>query len=424
MKKTKKFKVISPKFLPLYEKHRYKVYYGGRGGAKSWALAQAAVYFMNTYYVRILSCRMHMNSIRESNHKLVSDTIERMGLSSQFEIGQYEIKNKNTGSTMFFKGLAGNFASLKSIENVGICIVDEAESITEEAWDFLIPTIRAKGSEIWVSFNPRFISDNTWQRFIVNTPKNAVVVKVDITDNPKASDELIMEMEHDREHSPDRYKWIWCGEPLGNSEMTLITQTMINDAKRRIPVRNDNLAIIAGFDVSGLGSDWTVIVRRRGDEILSTHKMQRGDTIQVTDWAKDIYHSHQWDKLIVDASGSTGVYDNMNQWARSTNQYECFKFLGGAAPSRKELYTNKRTETWVKMRDWLSSTGSLSNDTEWDDMVQIKYTFAEREQIKLLSKKDIKKSPDFGDALSMTFHVTNNKRPIENQTHRTTPWHG
>jgi phage terminase large subunit len=421
------FQVASPKFKTLYEQHRYKVFYSGRATGKSWALAQAAVYFMFTTQVRILSCRMHMNSIRESNHKLVADSIERMGLTEFFEIGQYEIKCKKTSSTMFFKGLFNNFSSLKSIENVGICLVDEAESVTEEAWGYLIPTIRSQWSEVWVSFNPRFVSDATYQRFVVNTPENSIVTKLTIEDNPYVSSEIIKEMEHDKNTNLDRYKWVWCGEPLGSEAMTLITQALITQARVNKPVREVDKAIVAGLDVSGLGADYTVLVRRRGFEILSVDQMHKGDTNAVTNWVKDIYTSRPWDKIVIDASGSTGVYDNIQAWSTVHKQFNTYRFLGGASPTRKDLYTNARTESWVRMRNWLSQ-GRVTQHKEWDDLCQVQYTFAEREQIKLLSKKDLKKSPDFGDALSQSLWVNDVKLINEPMTPVwqtvTREWHG
>jgi len=35
-----------------------------------------------------------------------------------------------------------------------------------------------EGSEIWVSFNPKLESDDTYQRFVLSPPKNAVVQKI------------------------------------------------------------------------------------------------------------------------------------------------------------------------------------------------------------------------------------------------------
>lgn len=426
MTKRIEFEVASPKFKVLYKPKRYKVFYGGRGGAKSWGLAQAAVYYMVTTKVRILSCRMHLNSIRESNHKLIADTIARMGLSNLFVVGQYEITCVTTGSTMFFKGLSNNFASLKSIEDVGICLVDEAEGVTEEAWRFLIPTIRAKGSEIWISFNPRMVTDATWQRFVVNPPANSVVVKIDYHDNPYLSKDLIEEMLHDKATDPVRYQWVWEGEPMGAEEHTLIPPSIILAAKSRIPVRDESLKIYAGLDVSTMGKDWTVLIRRRGSEILSVHKMHKGDTIAVSNWAKNIYTEHGWDSIVVDATGSSGVADQLNEWANANRVFEVTAWNASRSPRNKRRFTNARTESWVIMRDWLSTQGMLTKDQEWEELSKVLYKYNIKEQIQLESKKNLSKSPDFGDALALSLwypdekkvvrdnHITTYNPPVDN----------
>ena len=397
----KHFDVSSPKFKGLYERHRYKVFYSGRASGKSWALAQAAVYYMFTTRVRILSCRMHMNSIRESNHKLIVDTISRMGLEKFFDIGQYEIKCIKTGSTMFFKGLSNNFSSLKSIEDVGICLVDEAESITEEAWSFLIPTIRAKGSEIWVSFNPRLVTDATWQRFVLNPPEDSVVVKLNIDDNPFLSPEILQEMEHDKKTDPIRYQWIWLGEPMGSESNTFISPILISDARKRIVERNESLQIVAGLDVSTVGQDWTVLIRRRGFEILSIHKMQKGEAIDVENWVKNIYTSHGWDKIIIDTTNESGIGGHIEQWGNANRTFETVLWKASRSPRNKSKYANARAESWGLMRDWLEY-GQLTNDKEWDELPKVLYKFTTKEQIQLQSKKELSKSPDFGDALAIS----------------------
>lgn len=414
---------VLPKFRSLYQRCRYKVYYGGRGGAKSWAIAQAIVYYMHTTKVRVLSCRMFMNSIRESNHKLIADTISRMGLEQHFDIGQYEIKSLRTGSTVFFKGLSNNFSSLKSIEDVGICVVDEAESITEEAWSFLIPTIRAKGSEIWVSFNPRLVTDATWQRFVVNSPPDAIVTKVNIEDNPYVSQALLDEMEHDKNTDQIRYKWVWCGEPMGAEEATFIPPHIIAEAKVRKPVRNTNLKVQAGLDVSGMGKDWTVLIRRRGAEILSVHKLQIGNTTDVENWAKNIYTEYGWDSIVIDATGSTGVADKIDEWGTANRTFETYKWNAARSPRNKRKYTNCRTESWGIMRDWLSTQGQLTNDKEWDELSKVHYRYTTKEQIQLESKKNLSKSPDFGDALALSLWFPDEEKPIDDGTkqHWNTP---
>lgn len=416
-KAIKPFKVSSHKFKPLYEKHRFKVLYGGRGSGKSYAMAQAAIFYMLNTHVLILSCRMFLNSIKDSNHALMCEMIEMLGVQSEFEITQYEIRCIKTNSKMIFKGLANNFTSIKSMANIGICLVDEAESVTEDAWSTLIPTIRELGSEIWISFNPKQKSDATWQMFVENPRPGTVLINVNIEDNPYVSQALLDEMEFDRDNDPLKYDWIWRGLPKGSDENTFISQIIIDEAKQRIPVQNTQLKVMAGLDVSGEGKDWTVLIRRRGAEILSIHKMQSGDTIQVTEWVKTIYGEHGWDTIIIDATGSTGVADNIDSWGTANRTFETVRWKASRSPRNASKYKNARAESWGIMREWLRQEGHLTNDKEWDDITQVGFKYGERDQIQLTSKSKIKKSPDFGDALALSLWYPDEVK--ENRVHAT-----
>ena len=83
---SKTFEPISKKLNPLYEKHRYKVYHGGRGSAKSWGFAEAIIYYLTNYSIRVLCCREIQKSIMDSSYQLLVDTIQRYGLEELFDI--------------------------------------------------------------------------------------------------------------------------------------------------------------------------------------------------------------------------------------------------------------------------------------------------------------------------------------------------
>ena len=60
-------------FAELYESHRYKCYWGGRGGAKSTAFADALLVLADSRPMRVLCAREIQKSIRESVHQLLAD---------------------------------------------------------------------------------------------------------------------------------------------------------------------------------------------------------------------------------------------------------------------------------------------------------------------------------------------------------------
>jgi phage terminase large subunit len=191
-------------------KSRYRVLYGGRGGAKSWGVARALLIKAAKEPLRILCAREFMTSMRDSVHKLLSDQIVDLNLQSFFEITQASIRGKN-GSEFSFVGLKNNVANVKSYEGVDICWCEEAQSITRLSWNVLIPTIRKPDSEIWITFNPELETDETYQRFVVHKPDNAVVTKVNWNDNPWFPDTLKLEMESLKARDPEAHRTVWEG---------------------------------------------------------------------------------------------------------------------------------------------------------------------------------------------------------------------
>jgi phage terminase large subunit len=195
----------------LFEPHRYKVAYGGRGSGKSWSFARALLIKAANEPTRVLCAREIQKSIKQSVHTLLNDQIQSLGLGAFYEVLEAEIRGLN-GSTFSFTGLATNTVeSIKSFEGCDIVWVEEAQTVSKKSWDILIPTIRKPNSEIWVSFNPNIDTDDTYKRFVVEPPENAKVVKVNYTDNPWFPEVLEIERQHSLKTNPD-YANIWEGD--------------------------------------------------------------------------------------------------------------------------------------------------------------------------------------------------------------------
>jgi phage terminase large subunit len=194
----------------LFEKSRYKVLYGGRGGAKSWGVSRALLIKAAKEPLRILCAREFQTSIRDSVHKLLCDQIVALGLLGFYEITQTSIRGKN-GSEFAFVGLKNNVSNVKSYEGVDIAWVEEAQTTSRQSWNVLIPTIRKQDSEIWITFNPELETDETYQRFVLNKPPNALVQKVNWSDNPWFPDTLKDEKDALKYRDPEAYNVVWEG---------------------------------------------------------------------------------------------------------------------------------------------------------------------------------------------------------------------
>lgn len=200
-------------FKGFFKPTRYKIAYGGRGSGKSWAAARSLLLQGSSQPLRILCAREIQKSIKQSVHTLLNDQIQALGLGDFYQVLETEIRGSN-GTQFNFAGLAQHTVeSIKSIEGCDIVWVEEGQTVSKKSWDILIPTIRKPGSEIWVTFNPDVDNDDTYQRFVVNPPPNALVVNMNYNDNPW----FPIELENERLHcfntrSKSDYQNIWEGK--------------------------------------------------------------------------------------------------------------------------------------------------------------------------------------------------------------------
>lgn len=204
-------------FAKLFAVGRYKVFYGGRGGAKTWHFARALLLLSLLKKIKVLCAREYMNSIKDSVHAVIKDQIDRMGLSRFFENTASEIRCTETGSKFIFKGLHLNDAEIKSTEKIDYCWVEEAQAVTKSSWDNLVLTIRTENeartepSEIWISFNPHSEDDPTYQRFIKNASPETIQERTNWDSNPFFPLVLNKERLWMMQRDPGAYEHIWSG---------------------------------------------------------------------------------------------------------------------------------------------------------------------------------------------------------------------
>lgn len=199
------------KLSVLFQPKRYKVFYGGRGGAKSWGIARALLIIGASRPIRVLCARELQNSITDSVHTLLGDQINALGLDSFYEVQKTAIYGKN-GTQINYEGLRQNVTKIKSYEGVDIVWVEEAQAVSKSSWEVLIPTIRKDNSEIWISFNPEFEDDETYERFVTNPPDNSYVVELSYKDNPWFPAVLEQERLQLKARDPDAYDHVWEGK--------------------------------------------------------------------------------------------------------------------------------------------------------------------------------------------------------------------
>ena len=157
------------KMLPVFfSTKRYGVISSGRSAGKSWGAGRFILMKSLTEACRILCCRETLISLAESMYSLLSDLIRGDDyLTTQFEIFQNHIVCASTGSEVLFKGLRRDRveSSIKSIEKIKYCLVEESQVISKISLQILRPSIRDEGSRIIFLINPRLPDDAVYKEF-------------------------------------------------------------------------------------------------------------------------------------------------------------------------------------------------------------------------------------------------------------------
>lgn len=203
----------------LFEPHPYKCIYGGRGKSASWSFARALLILGRRRKLFIVCGREIQKSIKESVHKLIADQIEALGFQKFYDVQQAQIVGTN-GTKFAFVGIRNNVSSIKSMEAIDIFAVFEADGVSYDSWDKVLPTVRRdppfgpfdSGSEVWLEFNPELETDETYKRFVIDPPKGCVSVHMTYKDNPFFPDILRNQMESMRAKDYDNYLTTWEGK--------------------------------------------------------------------------------------------------------------------------------------------------------------------------------------------------------------------
>lgn len=399
---------IAEKFRPLLTEHfRYKLYYGGRAGGKSYAFADCLLLLARQKKLFIACVREVQNSIKDSVYKLLKDRAEAYNFDD-FVFYEDRIENIVTGSKFVFKGLKDqNKQNIKSLEGVDICWCEEAQAITKDSFEVLNPTIRKAGSELWFSMNRENENDAIWRAIAANPDDQTLIVKVNYYDNPFCPDEMKYLAEKCKAENLDDYMHIWEGEPISLGDYKLFNVKDVREAM--IPKMDSSTSpLVIGLDIARAGSDKTVFCLRKGRWVIKFEVIKGYDTVEVADKLTNYITELHPARAFLDLGNSgAGVYDIMK--ARGFAGIVKGVNFGGKA-IQPDRYKNKRAEMYATANEWIKQ--ELPVQLPNDDLLFEELTTIERVKVagdtlqledKELFKKRIGRSPDRADAFVLTF---------------------
>jgi len=209
---------IPSKILDAVKKwERFLALFGGRGGAKSESIARVLLFEGSKNKHRILCGREYQNSIADSVHSLLSDTIEAEKIPG-YKVTEKYIKHNN-GTEFLFKGLKKeSVGSIKSLNKITLAWIEEAQFVSRRSLEILTPTIREPNSKIVYTFNVESEEDPIYADYVLPNRPDTIVQKVNYYDNPWFGEPLKSEMEYDKKYNYEKYLHTWEGEPVQHSE--------------------------------------------------------------------------------------------------------------------------------------------------------------------------------------------------------------
>lgn len=441
MKKVK----FPTKFKPLFDRTlRFIVFYGGRGSGKSFSIARKLVLEAYSSPIRVLCCREIQKSISDSVIAMLAEQIEMLGLREFFDVQKTQIIGEN-GSRFTFAGLKTNITSIKSMTGVDRVWVEEGENVSKESWDVLIPTIREDGSQIIVSFNPKNLLDDTYQRFVIHPPERCASILVNWQDNPYFPKELREDMEQMKVRDFELYRHVYEGEPVADSDQAIIKPIWIEsavDAHIKLGFEPQGVKKV-GFDVADEGADANANCFVYGSVVEKIESWKNGDVIFSAD--RTYHNALQFgaDEIVFDSIGvGAGV---KARFARTQGKIAISGFNAGAAVFRPDseytagkknidMFSNLKAQAWWAVRDRFYKTYRAVKHGDVypvDELISLNSQMADLEylkaelsrprvdydnngRVKAESKKDMKKrgipSPNLADSLVMCFAPTIGKQ--------------
>lgn len=441
--------MAAPFFKPLIGPEKYKICFGGRGSGKSMAVAEILVETARRVKTVILCAREFQGSIEDSVHALLSETIENLGYLAEFDIQKKKITHLATGASFVFYGIKNNVTKIKSIQGCGIAWIEEAEAVTKNSWNTLIPSIRGdKDAKIFVTFNPANILDDTYQRFVVNPPKNSCLLKANYNDNIYFDESpLREEMEECKEKDYELYLHIWEGEPVADSEHAFIKPVWISAALNAHKILGFDASgkKFGGLDIADEGEDANAFTRRHGSVVYAIDEWKKGDVIFTADKAHTIALEEDLDNLVYDSIGvGAGV---KAQLGRKKSRIKVGGFNAGGKvrdPSKKiyigktngDMFANAKAQEWWALRTRFYNTwraiehgdkfkedemisilvgkgGLTQNDFDYlrAELSRPRIEYDGNGKVAVESKKDMKKrgipSPNKADSVVMAFAQAN-----------------
>ena len=299
--------------------------------------------------------RAVQKTIDYSTKQALEQMIHRCGLSTAYNIFEYSIRGHN-GTKFMFQGLEANPESIRGWESIDIIWVDEAQAVSKETWNLLLPTARKHGVEVWITFNPKLSTDYAW-KLAKNPEDNWFVQFVTYKDMPSSwrspqAEQIRLRM---LKEDPDLYSHEYLGQLREGAEAKVLPLKNLHLSISQYRKQYEVGVPVAGLDIADSDSgDHNCLNIKRGPVITYINRWRGLDPAKTVERANKICLSKGVTLLSYDAGGFGSVVKSAFNYINPKYVVRPVHFGGKVAgPKRQFQYLISNKDFFARRKDQL-----------------------------------------------------------------------
>lgn len=417
---------LSPKqreFCEAFRSKRRISFKGGTGFGKTFVLATCFWWALICHEeVQVSILGPSEPNLKSTSWKEILKFYDRMAapFNETFTVSATRISSTSNPASCFGEYRLASKDNISAIRGIhmrsNFVIVDEATGVDDEVFIEGLGGIFADPNpKLCIIANPSRASGYFWRTWC--DPELSPIwthVHGTFWDSPNYDPETFAETAKSYGGPTSRdYRVMVEGEFPLSDEDGLIPRDLIDAAVRNEDaVPADNVPIIWSVDPAGAGKDTSVLCIRHDNKVLDFKEWNGLNPTQLSYKIRDLYQQTQKKDrpavVCVDGTGlGNGVWSNLKDFGLPT-----YNVIFAGTPTRNpEKYSRMRDQIYWETRDWLATENvSIPNISRLiEELASFKYDDASgkiKVEDKKLVKKRIGRSPDYFDALAMTFAVS------------------
>ena len=293
-----------------YYDYRYFLLEGGRSGAKSQSVARLISYLCDVKSLRVVCGRETQNSIDESVHTIFADLIKAENLA--YDVLKTEIRHSRNTSRINFRGFREQGKhNVKGMEGVDILWIDEAQAITKETLEIIIPTIRKEKAKVFFSMN-RFTEEDAvynefWDR------KDCLHIHIDYLENEYCPQVMTDEAELCKARNIEDYNHIWLGQPRKNGGIVNVVPKNIYEELKGIKINVPYKKRIFTGDPSLGGDVCAAYILDEYGLVVDQLGLHERDEMKIAAMWVAMATRHNVNAYAIDIIGFKGIADRIRE---------------------------------------------------------------------------------------------------------------